>query len=59
MKTLREQILARIEALGGESSDFYSDYSDYDLLEDYENSLRLEIEAEFTKLQTNEVESDE
>lgn len=57
MKTLREQILARIEALGGESPEFYADYSDYDLLEDYESSLRTEIEAEYTH--KDEVEADE
>ena len=47
MKTMREQVIERINHLGGESVDFYKDYSDYDILEDYENLLRMEIEAEY------------
>ncbi len=54
MKTIREQILNRITALGGEPSEFYADYSDYDLLEDYENLLRIEIEKEHTEVDTDE-----
>ena len=46
MKTLREQIIDRIVSLGGEQAQEYEDYSDYDLLEDYENLIRMEIEAE-------------
>lgn len=46
MKSLRQQIVDRIRGLGGEKSEFYEDYSDYDLLEDYENFLRIEIQSE-------------
>lgn len=49
MKTLRQQIIERIDHLGGESADYYSDYSDYDLLEDYENLLRVVIEEELKR----------
>lgn len=47
MKTLRQQIIERISNLGGEVPEYYDGYSDYDLLEDYENLLRTEIEAEY------------
>lgn len=46
MKALRQQIVDRIGGLGGEESAFYEDYSDYDLLEDYENLIRTKIESE-------------
>lgn len=46
MKTLREQLIERIDNLGGESAEYYADFSDYDLLEDYENLLRTVIEEE-------------
>jgi hypothetical protein len=49
MKPLREQIVDRITILGGEEAETYEDYSDYDLLEDYENLLRTKIEAEYAK----------
>ncbi len=49
MKPLREQIVDRIIILGGEEAGTYKDYSDYDLLEDYENLLRTKIEAEYAK----------
>lgn len=49
MKPLREQIVDRIIILGGEKAETYKDYSDYDLLEDYENFLRTKIEAEYAK----------
>ena len=49
MKPLREQIVDRIIILGGEEAETYEDYSDYDLLEDYENLLRIKIEAEYAK----------
>ncbi len=49
MKPLREQIVDRITILGGEEAETYEDYSDYDLLEDYENLLRTKIEAEHAK----------
>jgi len=49
MKPLREQIVDRIIILGGEEAETYKDYSDYDLLEDYENLLRTKIEAEHAK----------
>ena len=48
MKTLRQQILDRIKGLGGEGVDYYDDFSDYDLLEDYESLLRAEIELELS-----------
>lgn len=48
MKALREQIIDRIVSLGGEEREFYEDYSDYDLLEDYESLLRVNIEEEFS-----------
>lgn len=44
MKTLRQQILDRIATLGGEKPEFYDEYSDYDLLEDYESVLRNQID---------------
>jgi len=46
MKPLRQQIIDRISSLGGEQPDFYEDYADYDLLEDYENLLRITVEEE-------------
>ena len=49
MKPLRDQIVDRIIILGGEEAETYEDYSDYDLLEDYENLLRTKIEAEYAK----------
>lgn len=49
MKPLREQVVDRIIILGGEEAETYKDYSDYDLLEDYENLLRTKIEAEHAK----------
>lgn len=49
MKPLRQQIVDRIRGLGGEKAEFYEDYSDYDLLEDYENYLRQEIESEMAQ----------
>lgn len=54
MKTMREQVIERISHLGGESVDFYSDYSDYDILEDYENLLRTTIEEELSVDQETE-----
>mgnify|MGYP006289532875 CR=1 FL=1 len=57
MKTMREQVIERINHLGGESVDFYNDYSDYDILEDYENLLRTLIEEECRA--QPEVEQDE
>jgi hypothetical protein len=55
MKPLRQQIVDRIRALGGEKPEFYESFSDYDLLEDYENLLRDEVESEFTNnnIETN------
>lgn len=47
MKSLREQLIDRIASIGGEEREFYEDYSDYDLLEDYESLLRANIEEEF------------
>ena len=47
MKVLREQLIDRIASIGGEEREFYEDYSDYDLLEDYESLLRANIEEEF------------
>lgn len=47
MKALREQLIDRIASIGGEEREFYEDYSDYDLLEDYESLLRANIEEEF------------
>lgn len=46
MKTLRQQIIDRIVCLGEEDAEYYNDFSDYDLLEDYESVLRAEIESE-------------
>lgn len=46
MKTMRQQVIERIGHLGGETAEFYNDYSDYDILEDYENLLRTVIEEE-------------
>lgn len=54
MKPLRQQIVDRIRSLGGEKAEVYEDYSDYDLLEDYENYLRQEIESEFSSKEENE-----
>lgn len=54
MKTLRQQIVERISNLGGEVEEYYADYSDYDLLEDYENLLRTEIEQEYNNKTENE-----
>lgn len=54
MKTMREQVIERINHLGGESAKFYEDYSDYDILEDYENLLRLEIESEYNNKSVDE-----
>ncbi len=54
MKPLREQIVDRIRALGGEKPEVYKSYSDYDLLEDYESLLRVEIESEFNKQEADE-----
>ena len=54
MKPLRQQIIDRIIVLGGEKQEFYENFSDYDLLEDYENFLRSEIELEFTNNKTDE-----
>lgn len=48
MKSLRDQLIGRIASIGGEEREFYEDYSDYDLLEDYESLLRANIEEEFT-----------
>lgn len=48
MKTLRQQIIDRIGGLCGEDAEYYSDFSDYDLLEDYESLLRAEIELELS-----------
>jgi hypothetical protein len=47
MKALREQLIDRIASIGGEEREYYEDYSDYDLLEDYESLLRANIEEEF------------
>lgn len=47
MKTLRDQIIARITNLGGEQAEYYADFSDYDLLEDYEELFRTVIEEEY------------
>jgi len=47
MKALRDQLIDRIASIGGEEREFYEDYSDYDLLEDYESLLRANIEEEF------------
>lgn len=47
MKSLRDQLIDRIASIGGEEREFYEDYSDYDLLEDYESLLRANIEEEF------------
>ena len=47
MKSLRDQLIDRIVSIGGEEREFYEDYSDYDLLEDYESLLRANIEEEF------------
>ena len=58
MKPLRDQIVDRIIILGGEEAETYEDYSDYDLLEDYENLLRTKIEAEYAK-QNLEIKLDE
>lgn len=49
MKTLRQQVIERIEHLGGMVAEYYNDYSDYDLLEDYENLLRTTIEEELSR----------
>jgi len=46
MKSLRDQVIDRISSLGGEDAEYYEDYSDYDLLEDFENLLRTNIEEE-------------
>lgn len=54
MKPLRQQIVDRIRALGGEKPEFYENHSDYDLLEDYEELLRAEIESEFKNINSNE-----
>jgi hypothetical protein len=54
MKPLRQQIVDRIRGLGGAKAEQYEDYSDYDLLEDYENLLRIEIEKEYTEVDTDE-----
>ena len=55
MKPLRQQIVDRIRALGGEKPEFYERFSDYDLLEDYETLLRDKVELEFTNnnIETN------
>ena len=58
MKTLREQIIERIGHLGGEEPDYYSDFSDYDLLEDYENLLRTVIEEEQAAVDKQHQEED-
>ena len=50
MKTMREQVIERIGHLGGEKPEYYIDYSDYDILEDYENLLRNLIEEEFASV---------
>ena len=47
MKSLRDQVIDRIVSIGGEEREYYEDYSDYDLLEDYESLLRANIEEEF------------
>ena len=47
MKSLRDQLIDRIASIGGEEREYYEDYSDYDLLEDYESLLRANIEEEF------------
>lgn len=47
MKALRDQLIDRIVSLGGEEREYYEDFSDYDLLEDYESLLRANIEEEF------------
>lgn len=54
MKPLRQQIVDRIRALGGERAEFYENHSDYDLLEDYEDLLRIEIESEFKNVNNDE-----
>lgn len=46
MKTLRDQILERIKHLGGEQPEYYKDYSDYDVLDDFENLVRSVVESE-------------
>lgn len=53
MKTLRQQVVERIEHLGGMVAEYYNDYSDYDLLEDYENLLRTMIEEELSRKELN------
>ena len=53
MKALREQLIDRIASIGGEEREFYEDYSDYDLLEDYESLLRANNEEEFASENEN------
>jgi len=53
MKSLRDQLIDRIASIGGEEREFYEDYSDYDLLEDYESLLRANIEEEFASENDN------
>jgi hypothetical protein len=55
MKTLRNQLIERISNLGGETPHYYDDFSDYDLLEDYENLLRAVIEDELRSSDTPDV----
>lgn len=47
MKSLREQIVERVSNMGGEVPEYYKNYSDYDLLEDFENLIRTRVEEEF------------
>lgn len=47
MYNMRQQILKRMRALGGEEDSFYAKYSDYDILEDYESLVRADAANTF------------